>query len=237
MALQTNAVKYGPDYLVDGSNVPLRGVACVITDANGTQIRIYNGASRLARVPQPVNCDDAGALTFWADPGSYTVTPASGASPYTIKIAADSPGGGSTPSLAGLADVIATAPADGQVLAYVNAASSWEPSTLVGLPAVTLLAKTNDYTLALADAGKLVTLSKGSGVTLTVPANVDVAFPVGSRVDVVQLGAGQVTIAAAAGATVSTAAATSKLTAQYSKAALVKVATNTWILSGDLAAS
>src|SRR5689334_20279238 len=93
------------------------------------------------------------------------------------------------------------------------------------------------YTLALTDAGKIVEISNGSANNLTVPANATVAFAVGTVVDIVQTGAGQTTIVAAGGVTVNKAAATLKLTAQYSVARLYKQATNTWIASGDLAAS
>ncbi len=95
--------------------------------------------------------------------------------------------------------------------------------------------QTNDYTLVLTDAGKIVELNKGTAVTLTVPANASVAFPIGSRVDVAQQGAGQVTVSAAGGVTIR-ATPGSKLRAQYSGATLVKRATDEWFLFGDLSA-
>ena len=89
------------------------------------------------------------------------------------------------------------------------------------------------YTLVLGDAGDLVTLSNAATVTLTVPTNASVAFPVGTVVDLARLGAGGVTVAAAGGVTVN---ATPSLTlrAQYSAATLIKLATDTWLLVGDL---
>jgi hypothetical protein len=92
------------------------------------------------------------------------------------------------------------------------------------------------YTPVLSDAGKLVTLSNGSAITLTVPPNADVAFAVGTRIDLAQIGAGQVTVAQGSGVTVSSTP-TLKARAQYSGLTLVKTATNTWLLFGDLAAS
>lgn len=97
--------------------------------------------------------------------------------------------------------------------------------------------QTDSYTLVLTDAGKVVELNKGTAATLTVPPAASVAFPTGTVVWVVQLGAGQVTLTEGAAVTISTAAATKKLTAQYSVARLYKRATNTWVASGDLAAS
>lgn len=100
--------------------------------------------------------------------------------------------------------------------------------------AQTLNAQTDSYELVLGDAGKLVTLDKGTAVTLTVPANASVSFAVGTRVDLVQLGAGQVSVAITSDTLRSTPGA--KLRAQYSAATLVKIASTEWLLVGDLSA-
>lgn len=92
------------------------------------------------------------------------------------------------------------------------------------------------YTLALTDAGKRVTLSNASAITLTVDTNANVAFPVGTIIDLLQIGAGQVTVAAAGGVTINSTP-TLKARAQHSGLQLWKQATNTWWLTGDLAAS
>jgi len=84
------------------------------------------------------------------------------------------------------------------------------------------------YTLVLTDAGKQVTMSNASASTLTVPPNSSVAFDVGVRIVVIQLGAGSVTLTAGAGVTVSSLS-TSLALSQYQTAVLVKQATNTWI--------
>ena len=96
-------------------------------------------------------------------------------------------------------------------------------------------AKTDDYTLVLGDAGKIVEVSKGTAVTLTVPTNATVAFPVGTRVEVLQTGAGQITVAAAGGVTVN-AKVGLKVSAQWGRVTLIKRATDTWVLVGDTAA-
>ena len=94
----------------------------------------------------------------------------------------------------------------------------------------------SSYTLVLGDASKLVTMSNGSGNTLTVPPNSSVAFPVGTKIDIASLGNGQTTVAQGAGVTINTSS-TLLLRAQYSGATCIKTATNTWLLVGDLAAS
>lgn len=95
---------------------------------------------------------------------------------------------------------------------------------------------TTAYTLVLGDAGKYVTLSNASAVTLTVPTNASVAFDVGTVVNLVQLGAGQVTIAGASGVTVNSEGSKLKLKGQYAVASLLKTATNTWVALGNLSA-
>jgi hypothetical protein len=89
------------------------------------------------------------------------------------------------------------------------------------------------YTLVLTDAGKMVTLTNASAITLTIPTNASVAFPVNTRIDLLQYGAGQVTVGGA-GVTINSSGAKLKLTGQYSGASLWKKATDTWVLIGDL---
>lgn len=95
---------------------------------------------------------------------------------------------------------------------------------------------TTAYTLVLGDAGKYVTLSNAASITLTIPTNATVAFDVGTVVNVVQLGAGQVTIAGAGGVTVNSEGSKLKLKGQYAVASLLKTATNTWVALGNLSA-
>lgn len=91
------------------------------------------------------------------------------------------------------------------------------------------------YELVLTDAGKIVTLSNGSGITLTIPANGAVAFPVGTQISLMQIGAGQVSVAITSDTLRSTGGHV-KLTGQYSRALLEKYTSTIWMLSGDIAA-
>ena len=91
------------------------------------------------------------------------------------------------------------------------------------------------YTLVAADDGKVLEVSNASAITVTVPLNSSVAFTVGTQILVLQTGAGQITLAGAAGVTVN-ATPGLKLRAQYSSATLIKRATDTWVAVGDLSA-
>jgi hypothetical protein len=96
-------------------------------------------------------------------------------------------------------------------------------------------AQTASYTLVLGDKGKLVEISNASANNLTVPLNSSVAFPVGSQINILQTGAGQTTVVATSGVTIN-ATPGLKLREQWSSATLIKRATDTWVLIGDLSA-
>lgn len=77
------------------------------------------------------------------------------------------------------------------------------------------------YTLALLDAGRMVTLNNASAINLTIPTESVVAFPVDTRIDILQYGAGQVTVGGA-GVTIRSSGGRLKLSGQYAAATLWK---------------
>lgn len=85
------------------------------------------------------------------------------------------------------------------------------------------------YTLVLTDAGKQVTLSNASSVTVTVPLNSSVAFAIGVRIYLINLGAGVVTVAGAGGVTVVHGNNDLNM-AQYGVMCLFKTAADTWVV-------
>lgn len=94
------------------------------------------------------------------------------------------------------------------------------------------------YTFVLTDRDDLVTASNASAQTYTVPLNSSVAFPTGSLVNLIQIGAGQVTVQGASGVTIASTGATAttpKTRAQYSVMTLIKAGTDTWYATGDIA--
>lgn len=115
--------------------------------------------------------------------------------------------------------------------------SSIDTTVWGGLTQATLNSQTGTtYTLVLADAGKTIDLNNASSITLTVPPNSSVALASGTRIDLIQSGAGQVTVAAGAGVTINSKGAALKLTGQWSGATLIQRSANTWVLVGDLSA-
>jgi hypothetical protein len=92
------------------------------------------------------------------------------------------------------------------------------------------------YTLAVGDAGELVTLANASAITLTVPTNASVPFAIGTQITIARAGSGSLTVVGDTGVTVSSADGNLKLRVQWSAATLIKTNTNSWILIGDLSA-
>lgn len=92
------------------------------------------------------------------------------------------------------------------------------------------------YTTVLTDDGKLVTCDNAAAIALTIPPNSSVAYGIGTQINIMQLGAGQVTITAGAGVTLRSAGSKLKTNAQYAVATCCKIATDTWVVVGNLSA-
>jgi hypothetical protein len=109
--------------------------------------------------------------------------------------------------------------------------------TKQGVPSLTtIIQKTNSYTLSsLSERDSMIEFSGQSGMTVTIPSDSSLDFPVGTSLDLLQTASGQVTIAGAQGVTVA-ATPGLKLRTQWSSATLVKRAANTWVVMGDLTA-
>ena len=128
-------------------------------------------------------------------------------------------------------DLVTDLPADFEIFGDAVDASVFEIETQVDINSQT----GTTYTFVSADRGKLVSLANASPITLTIPANSTVAFPTGTRIDIIQTGAGQVTVGGA-GITINSKDSNKKLSEQGSAASLIKFATDTWWLVGDLSA-
>jgi hypothetical protein len=89
------------------------------------------------------------------------------------------------------------------------------------------------YTLALTDDSKIIEINSATAVNLTVPLNSSVAFPVGTSITVLQTGAGQITVVPVSGVIVNSTPGL-KIRTQWAAATLLKRATDTWVLMGDL---
>ena len=90
------------------------------------------------------------------------------------------------------------------------------------------------YTLVIGDRDKLVEMDNASDNVLTVPPNSSVAFPIGTQILIVQKGSGKCTITAGLGVNVYAEDSKIKTVGQYALATLIKCASDTWYLGGNL---
>jgi hypothetical protein len=92
------------------------------------------------------------------------------------------------------------------------------------------------YTTVLTDDGKLITADNGSPIALTIPPNSSVAYGIGTQINIMQLGAGVVTITAGAGVTLRSSGSKLKTNGQYAVATCAKIASDIWVVVGNLSA-
>lgn len=91
------------------------------------------------------------------------------------------------------------------------------------------------YTLTFLDAYTTVPLINASSITLTVPPESAVAFPVGTFVEIHQGGAGPVTLVGGSGVTLNSRGGSLVTAGQHAVIGIRKTASNTWVVAGDLA--
>jgi hypothetical protein len=89
-------------------------------------------------------------------------------------------------------------------------------------------------TPALTDASAYILTTHGTGITVTLPQDSDVAFPVGTTIYFERNGSGTLTFAAGAGATVNSKGGTLTCADRYTTVAAVKIAADIWTLIGNI---
>ena len=92
------------------------------------------------------------------------------------------------------------------------------------------------YNLVLSDSGKIIEMNSASANTLIIPTNASVAFPVGTKIDFIQTGAGATSASPTSGVTLNSDTNKRTINAQWTAASLIKRATDTWVLIGALKA-
>jgi hypothetical protein len=123
---------------------------------------------------------------------------------------------------------------DGDVLTAANVNSITEGVNDIAFGVFNAQTGTS-YTLALTDVAKVVTLTNAAAITVTVPTNASVAFPIGTQILLYQGGAGAVTIAGDSGVDVRNQAGL-EMGGQYAVAGLLKLDSDEWVAFGNLTA-
>ena len=98
-----------------------------------------------------------------------------------------------------------------------------------------IASKSGAYTFVTGDVNMILEFNSASGANFTIPAD-NSFWPVGQRLEVLQVAGGQVTIVGGSGVTVN-GTPTAKTRTQWSGATIIKRAANTFVVVGDLASS
>ncbi len=182
--------------------------------------------------------------------GNVTIGTADGTNPRFDLITVNNSGTKAcTAGTAAASPVFPAIPANSLVLAavYVPASDTTIASNQIvdkrvvvgGL--LTLMPANNQtgtsYTLVFSDISKVIECNNAAAISLQIPTNASVAFPVGTVINAYQQGAGQVTVSAVTpGTTTVRIPNGAKSAKQYSVVSMWKRATDEWVVSGDTVA-
>jgi hypothetical protein len=114
-------------------------------------------------------------------------------------------------------------------------------TTFNGLVTFTVdAAQTADYTAVLTDQYQVLELmNKATAIAYKIPTNASVAFPIGTALTVLNIGAGVLTISAVTPGTTTVlsagASAANPTVAQYKSAVCIKTGTDAWYVVGGVA--
>lgn len=200
----------------------------IVRGRAGTSAISHSGGATVKHV---LTSDDLNAFNSAVSPVSNITF--SGSSSGTMTLQSASIASGTVTIPAGTDTLVSTSATQ----TLTNKTIDYNSNTISNLPStnfdLTINAQTGTtYTLVAGDKNKLVTLNNSSAIALTVPANSSVAYAVGSQINIQQIGTGQVTVAGASGVTVNGTGL--KLRSRWSAATLIKTATDTWTIVGDL---
>jgi hypothetical protein len=100
-----------------------------------------------------------------------------------------------------------------------------------------IVQKTASYTLtSLTERDDLIEVNSASAAVISIPEDATVDYPIGTSLDILRTGAGEVSIAGVSGTVTVNATPGLKLRTQWSSATIFKRAANTWVAYGDLKA-
>ena len=122
---------------------------------------------------------------------------------------------------------------DGQILVS-NASGNltWQDS----VPTTVRTSTATTTNIILADKNGVVITNTSSATDVRIPTNAGAAFPIGTKITIIQEGSGTVTVVATLGVTLQSSQGHDRLAHQYSVATVVKTAIDTWYLYGDIKA-
>lgn len=122
---------------------------------------------------------------------------------------------------------------DGQILVSDSSGQvTWQDS----VPTTVRSSALTTTNIILADKNGVVITTAATATDVRIPTNAGAAFPIGTKITIIQEGAGTVTVVGTAGVTLQSSQGHDRLSHQYSVATVVKTATDTWYLYGEIKA-
>ena len=132
-------------------------------------------------------------------------------------------------------DVNVTAPSSNDILQWTG--TTWQNTNNSELTARRPITEVGavSYVLGSVDSGGFIYSTTPTAVTFTIDTDATASWDLGTEIDVLQYGAGALTIQAAAGVDLNgVTAGSATITAQYKGASLKKIGPNTWIIVGSI---
>ena len=123
---------------------------------------------------------------------------------------------------------------DGKILvSNASGEVTWQDNSSAYKSFNNLDVSVSSYELVLSDANGVVVTTNSSPVTIDIPSNTSTAFPIGTRITIIQEGPGQVTVQGLSGATLNASGGKKKSASLWAVMDLVKTQANVWYLYGE----
>jgi len=223
---------------INGTSVPTSATLVKTTDK--LSVHAATSSAELAGVISDET--GTGALVFANTP--TLVTPVLGVATATSINGTTIPSSKTLVTTADTGTVTSTMILDGTIVdADINASAAIAQSKIANLTTdlgnkadktATITSKTASYTLASGDQNTIIEYNSASAGTFTIPTD-NSFWTVGQRMEVLQVAAGQITIAGSSGVTVNGTPGL-KTRTQWSGATIIKRASNVFVVVGDLSA-
>lgn len=97
----------------------------------------------------------------------------------------------------------------------------------------TKIADSETYTLQAGDEGRVIEVNAVNQTNINIPPDSSYDFPVGTQIDILRIGTGEVVIAPGSGVVLDAAEDALTLRTQFSAAGIIKRSSNRWIVIGD----
>jgi hypothetical protein len=114
----------------------------------------------------------------------------------------------------------------------INQIQYYDGTSWVNYKDIKLQEKTASYTLALTDTHNLIKVNSSSNLQVIIPSESSASFPIGTRVEVLRYGSGEVTIATPSGSGITIRSVDNiyNIPFQYGYATLTKIASAEWLV-------